>query len=402
LQICQMLKNKKFTALIIGATLLVAAIVLILHSVNQHPLKDSGSKDSEEYSTAYLCSLFNKLDSKVNEGRGYSEYLNTDGFPTGALLAWSESYLIQACANMYRVTNDLEYLNKLHNHVQSVLANRDDKIGQKDYKNELVPSWGTNKYTKHGEWFHSAVVTGMIIYPMLEYAQLAKESGIEKYSIVADNVIQQVQESIKYHDREWKVDHYVFPEDFYKIENCVLPLSQQATIGRSLLLLYELTCKEEYCSKASLIAKLLKGLLQNIGNGYKLGLSPGEITDENKVGDISHSTITIHFAYLVYKNDIVFDKEDILRFTNTINNLAQANENHFPKYLDGTGNFDYEVTAGQYAFLAEFDREVYDLITDLFFNHLKIDQTAKYMREDWWGTVMLGLSRIALFQSNLE
>lgn len=39
--------------------------------------------------------LFNELDSNVNEGKSYSEYLNTGGFPTGALLAWSESYLMQ-------------------------------------------------------------------------------------------------------------------------------------------------------------------------------------------------------------------------------------------------------------------------------------------------------------------
>ena len=89
-------------------------------------------------------------------------------------------------------------------------------------------------------------------------------------------------------------------------------------------------------------------------------------------------------------------------FTETIKELALINGNHFPKYLDGSGNFDYEVVAGQYAFLAEFDKRIYDSIIDLFFNHLKIHQTAKYMQEDWWGTVMLGLSRLALYQSIIE
>lgn len=181
-----------------------------------------------------------------------------------------------------------------------------------------------------------------------------------------------------------------------------MPLSQQAVIGRSLILLYKLTNKEEYLDKASSIAKLIKSSLQDNGSGgYIIGIFPGKITDKN-IADISHATTVIHFAYLAYCNDTVFNEQDMRRFTKTIKDLAEANNNHFPKYLNGTGNFDYEVTAGQYAFLAEFDREVYNSIIDLFFNHPKIDQTAKYMQEDWWGTVMLGLSRIAFFQKILK
>jgi len=65
---------------------------------------------------------FDELDNKINEGKGYSEDLNTDGFPTGTLLAWSESYLMQAYATMYRATGDIKYLDKLHNHIKSVLT----------------------------------------------------------------------------------------------------------------------------------------------------------------------------------------------------------------------------------------------------------------------------------------
>ncbi|MEA3432364.1 MAG: hypothetical protein U9R01_06825, partial [candidate division WOR-3 bacterium] len=320
-------------------------------------------------------------------------------------LAWSESYLMQAYADMYRATGDIKYLDKLDDHIQSVLANRDDKIGQKDYKGELVPCWGTDRYTRNGEWMHFAVHTGMITYPMLEFVQLARESGIEKYSTVADDVLQQVKESIKYHDREWKADHYVYPEDFYK-KNYIVPINQQAAMGRSLILLYELTGKGEYLNKAESLAKFVKdkAIKEDNAGGYILrgAFEPGKTTPEDKIADISHSTITIHFAYLCYENDIVFRQQDMQKFASTIKKLAETNGNHFPKYLDGTGDFDYEVTAGQYAFLAEFDGEIYDSIMDLFFNHLKIEQTAKYMQEDCWGTIMLGLSRLALYQSNFE
>jgi len=51
--------------------------------------------------------------------------------------------------------------------------------------------------------------------------------------------------------------------------------------------------------------------------------------------------------------------------------LAVDNNKRFPKFLDGTGNYYYEVAAGKYAFLAEFDKEIYNSIVDLFFNQLK-------------------------------
>jgi len=363
------------------------------------------NNEKEEYSTAYLCSLFDDLDNKVNNGKGYSEYLNIDGFPTGALLAWSESHLMQGYVNMFRATSDIKYLDKLYDHIKQVLSNRDDNIGKKDYKGELVPCWGTDRFTKNREWMHFAVHTGMITYPMLEFVQLVRESGIEKYFDYAQRILKQVEESIEYHDKDLKIDHYVYPEDFYK-RDYIIPISQQSAMGRSLILLYELTGKEEYLNKVKYLARFIKNksVIEYDKDSYLLrnAFIPGKNMPESKIIDISHATVTIHFAYLAYKNNIVFDKKDMQRFAKTIKKLAINNSNRFPKFLDGTGNFDYEVTAGQYAFLSEFDEEIYTSIIDLFFNHLKIDKTAKYMQEDWWGTVMLGLSRLALFENTFE
>jgi len=402
----QITKSKRVIALV---TIIIVLIGVALFgfkiSVHEHYLSIKFSKKFVSPSFSYMCSLFDKLDSKVNNGKGYSEYLNIDGFPTGALLAWSGSYLMQSYANMYRATGNIKYLDKLYNHIKSVLANRDDKIGQKDYKGDLVPCWGTDRYTRNEAWMHFAVHTGMITYPMLEFVQLVRDSGIKKYSSVADDILQQVEESVKYHDKDWKGSYYVYPQDFYK-KNYILPINQMAALGRSLILLYNLTGKEEYKYKSIALAKFIKikSVKQNGTGGYVLRdyFLPGNTKPEESIIDISHATLIIHFAYMAYKNGIVFDNEDMHKFAKTIRDLAQANDNHFPKFLDGTGNFDYEVTAGQYAFLAEFDKEIYSSIIDLFFNHLKINQTAKYMQEDWWGTVMLGLSRLILYQSKIE
>jgi len=270
---------------------------------------------------------------------------------------------MQAYANMFRATGDVKYLDKLHEHIKQVLASRDDKIGQKDYKSELVPCWGTYKYTKNNEWMHFAVHTGMITYPMLEFIQLIRELGIEQYFDETYNILRQVEESIEYHDKDKKIDHYVYPEDFYK-KDYIVAINQQAAIGRSLILLYKLTSKEKYLSKAKYLARFIKGnsVKEDNESGYILRdvFIPVKTIPENKIVDISHANIIIHFAYLAYKNNIVFNGKDMNKFTQAIKHLAVNNNNHFPKFLDGTGNFDYEVTAGQYAFLAEFDKEIYD------------------------------------------
>jgi hypothetical protein len=376
--------------------ILIGSLVLILGCANDSPADSSPTE-------ADIQALFDELDNSRNEGKGYSEYLNTDGFPTGALLAWSESHLMQAYANMYRATGDERYLDKLHDHIQSVLSNRDDRRGQTDYKGELVPSWGTDRYTRDNEWMHFVVHTGMITYPMLEFVQLVNESHIDRYSLAASSILEQVEESIVYHDREWRTDHYVYPEDFYR-KDYIVATNQQAAMGRSLILLYELTGNEQYLSKAENLAAFIKDKAVRIDSaGEYLLLDTfiaGETTPrDDKVASTSHANLIIHFAYLAYKSNIVFDEEDMRGLCQTIKNLAEANNNHFPRYLDSTGDFDAEATAGQYIFLAEFDSGIYDSIMDLYFNHLKIDQTAKYMQEDFWGTVMLGLSRLALYQS---
>jgi hypothetical protein len=242
----------------------------------------------------------------------------------------------------------------------------------------------------------------MTIFIILD---LTKEFNIERYFDTADKVLKEVEQSIKYHDPEQKENYYVYPEDFYK-KDYLIAINQQSAIGRSLILLYKITGEKKYLEKVRSLAKFIKdtSIKKDPTGRYELrdAFMPGKTIPEGKIVDILHATLTIHFVYLAYKNGIIFTKEDMEKFTETIKWLAISNDNHFPRYLDGTGDFDYEITAGQYAFLAEFDRDIYDSVSDLLFNKLKINSTAKYMQEDWWGTVMLSLSRLVLYKDVLR
>ena len=65
--------------------------------------------------------------------------------------------------------------------------------------------------------------------------------------------------------------------------------------------------------------------------------------------------------------------------------------------INGSSDYAYELLANQYAFLAQFDPKIWNLCYDLLFKTYKVDIIGRYLQEDWWGTVMLGIARLASF-----
>jgi len=391
--------SERLRLLLVFLGLALTAMFLLLRCEDSaiHPVQQPLKHHNEPQS---LQEVFDELDQSVNEGRGYKDYLNPDGFPTGALLAWSESYLMQAYADMFRATGDKHYLYKLFDHIKSVIHNRDDFRGQRDYKGDLVPAWGTNRYAKGGEWLHFVVHTGMITYPMLEFVHLVKERDIEELQEDAEIVLSRVKESVDYHDREWVILQksgfglYTYPEDFYQKSNYVVPLSQQAAIGRSLILLWKLTGERRYYERARDIALGIKSSLHEAEwDGYVWGVHIGPLSDRNPMGDISHATITVDFIRLAYEHGIVFNSNDMRKIVSTIKRLLQ--DGRAERYIDGTGDYAYEITAGQYAMLAPYEPEIWERCYNILFGIYRVEITGHLFQEDWWETVMLGIARLA-------
>ena len=383
---------------------LVALLTLLVLSGGCN--KYANEKLNRDFVVSVIRSTFDALDLSVNEGQGYKYYINPDGFPTGALIAWSESYLMQAYAEMFRATRDEYYLDKLHEHIESVMHNRDDIRGQADYNGELVPGWGTNRYTKDGAWMVFAVHTGMITYPMLEFVQLVRQYQIQRLEDKAATILARVRESVDWHDRQWVLQEggfglYTYPEDYYRNPNYILPLNQQAAIARSLILLWELTGEKKYFEKAKDIALAIKGSLKESEfGGYVWGVQIGPLSDTNPIEDISHGTITIDFIRLAYERGVVFTIEDMKKLATTIKHLLA--DGRAEQYIDGTGDYRYEAAAAQYALLTPYDSQIWKLCYDLLFDLYRINVTGRYFQEDWWGTIMLGMARLAHYVARAE
>lgn len=84
---------------------------------------------------------FDKLDQSVNNGNGYKS-------GNAGNIAWGESYILIAYVEMFRATGDTRYLDKLVDHADHVLAQRDDRRGFKDYSGRSRAAWSVaGEYT---------------------------------------------------------------------------------------------------------------------------------------------------------------------------------------------------------------------------------------------------------------
>lgn len=92
---------------------------------------------------------FDALDQAFNNGNGYRDETNDkDSSGLGGKLAWGEAYILEGYALMYAAHRDTHYLDKMVDHIDRVLANRDSERGVTDHNGESRPAWRTdNPYT---------------------------------------------------------------------------------------------------------------------------------------------------------------------------------------------------------------------------------------------------------------
>jgi len=113
------------------------------------------------------------------------------------------------------------------------------------------------------------------------------------------------------------------------------------------------------------------------GYGYKGWTQSDDVSDNTPalsgrttIEDTSHGSIDAHFAYLAYKNGMVFDDTDMMRFANTFlyrmvswsNGKASLKE-----FVNGTGETSlYDQSAARWGFLAEFNPEIYNVLESIY------------------------------------
>ncbi len=244
----------------------------------------------------------------------------------GADLAWGESYVMMSLAAMYRATADPIYLDRLSWHIDGVLAQRDDARGVTDYRGDSAACWRCTVY--YTEPYCSAVHSGMIGFPIADFAALVREAGLEAhhsadgetFGAKATRYVAAVKEVVDVHEEQWNDEgFYVFREDAEVTGDAGVdvPYNLNSAMGRMILALYRATHDSRWRDRAVAIGDYFADGLSLGSDGQYLWnywggayAFPGE--------DLSHAFINVSFAVELAQQGLVFDETDLRAFSETL------------------------------------------------------------------------------------
>lgn len=290
-----------------------------------------------------------------------------------AYLAWGESYVMMSLAAMTRATGDPTWLDELARHADAALAQRDDVRGVSDYRGVSTACWQNTSYQSGGEAYCYVVHSGMVGYPLAEYARLVGVYGLEDElgydgQTMGDKAAAYVaaaEDVVAAHDDQWRSDGtYVFrPDaDFLAYPSVALPLNQSNAMGRLLLVLHELTGDAEYLDKATALAERFEESMDDYRWNYWAGSyqAPGE--------DVSHAAINVDFATMCASRGLVFDDADMVGVADSFMERVYIDDQTFSSYLGGgaTNQSNYLPQVGRWLRLTPWRTGIYTAVRDLY------------------------------------
>lgn len=324
---------------------------------------DGGVSARWSYETAY---------HNVGKGEWYAGDTNEE-----AGLAWGESYVMMSLNAMFRATRSPAYLDRLAWHADQVLAQRDDVRGVEDYRGVSGACWRNLHYQPGAEPYCYVVHSGMIAYPMVEFARLVDDSGLGhelaydgvSFADKADAYVAAAEQTVAYHDDQWRSDgSYVFRTDasFLSAGN-TLPLNQANAFARLLLALHDTTHNAVYLDKATAMAERLSDQLSKDADGaYVWNYSGGAYASPGE--DISHAAINVDFAVMCAERGVVFGDADLDAFAATFVNNVYLDEGTISDFVGGgsTNGAGYRPQVARWLRLAAHRTTVYTAIRDLY------------------------------------
>ncbi|MDC0674893.1 hypothetical protein [Nannocystis radixulma] len=295
-----------------------------------------------------------------------------------ALLAWGESYVLWSLAAMARATGHTQYFDRLARHIDAVLAQRDDARGVADYRGISGACWRNTHYQPDGEPYCYAVHSGMLVYPMVEFARLvatwrhrdALAYDGQTWTAKAAAYVAAAKETVAYHDDEWNpAGYYVFRADatFLEYAGVDQPLNQSNALGLALLALHDVTGEPAYLEKATALASRFKAQLTAGPDGeYLWNYWGGPYAGNGE--DISHAALNVEFAALAAERGVVFSDDDVDRFALTFLRRVYRDDATFSDFVGGGPSNDasYRPQIGRWLPLARRRTAVYTAVHDVY------------------------------------
>ncbi len=316
---------------------------------------------------------FEDAYDNVNNGDWYRDDNNET-----ATLAWGESYVMMSLAAMYRATGTLEYLERLAWHIDGVLANRDDARGVTDYRGVSAACWQDQHYQPNNEPYCYVVHTGMLTWPMVEFARLVQREGLdqeqaadgESYGAKAARFVTAAEQSVQCHEDQWNAaGYYIFRSDatFLTYAGSDLPLNQSNALGRTLLALYDVTGTQAYLDKATALATRFRAQCTTGTDGALLWNYWGGAYSGNGE-DISHAALNVGFAELAAQAGVGFSAADIDAMATTFVSRVYVDDATFSDFVGGgsVNGSSYRAQVGRWVVLTPQRTSIYAAVRDVY------------------------------------
>ena len=318
-----------------------------------------------------------------------------------AELAWGESYVMMSLATMFRATGDPVYLDRLSWHIDGVLEQRDDARGVTDYRGDSAACWRCSEY--YTEPYCSAVHSGMIGFPMADFAALVREAGFndhhaadgERFGAKADRYVTAVREVLAVHEEQWNESgFYVYrvDADFTGYAGVDVPYNMNAAMGRMILALYRATGEESWKARAVAMGEHFShGLSLGPDGQYLWNYWGGSYVEPGE--DLSHAFLNLWFAVDLAKEGLVFDDEAMWAFSETLVSSIYIDDYTHARFIGG-GEYNYgrePLFTALWAPLTPWRTTVYTIGRNLFDREVNPETVGS-------GWVLMGLALLAEHQ----
>lgn len=373
-------------------------------------LAEPAAHAAERAAVAFNRSLFDQIDRHVTGEGGAKVGLGGD-------LAWGESYVMLSYLEMYEATKDTRYLEKLVEHADQVLKQRDDQRGFRDYSGRSRPAWSvSDKYTVAELVLKGRGGADVLRFRSTRYAfndqtriQVTTRPGSDTFDLVLDNPHWKTHEEFAGvsldRDKPECVERKVNACSWVALDRHILCGEQGST-----LVTVEILGDSKEVPCAGPDGKPL--------NGRAIPMEPLAMAYHGYSGQTTYPMLA--FAWLV-KKDAGLGK----RFGKTAEHYVaeavrvfkdaeeewrdgpQEGEGYYitgqrgcPFWSDGVGKaFNYQCSLGRSLIrLAQLTGDAHweqhaKAIARLFKRHLRLNENGAYVWDYWWGAAEKGWTR---------
>lgn len=244
----------------------------------------------------------------------------------GGSLAWGDSYLLSALAEMLETGRDPRHATQFVAIANHVLASRDDQQGLRDeVRGRVMPAWGSTRYSK-GRRFAWAVHTGMLAAPLASFAATVGRdpSLMARFGADAARMLRAAEEAVAAFADEYREGpgagegHMVCP---YLGKH--LPLNMQNALARAWMAIDDATGRRDHRDRIERLARFMKNRMRTGPEASVVwGYWPPLSGEDKAFEDISHASINVDFMVLCHERGIVFDRTDLAAVEATLLRLV--------------------------------------------------------------------------------